>query len=158
MRVDVAASTVEVAGRSFPACVLRCPDDEDYPHEPRDRVLGGKGKLSAEVFVPLESGVLVAVEREDSTGDLFVAVKARTCERVRDFDFDGGTSWLPWSLRLDGKALVVAPGFTPNSWWARCEEWWVAEQLSRLADMSYEEPSGPSVDLLRLHEVGGWDV
>lgn len=62
--VDRIASTIEIAGRRFPAAALICPPLSDDPDDTeRERGLGAGGG-DRSVYVPAENGVLFEVEEQ----------------------------------------------------------------------------------------------
>lgn len=133
MNVDLKISTVELAGRRFPACVLICPIAETDPRSAWDRTLGLPW-----VYIPLESGILVGLE-EDTRG-LECRLYSRTCE------FHSSENvWLPHWLGLHGRRII--PGW---QWWSGCEEEWLVEHIDRISTFAYEQPPGPLVELRRL--------
>lgn len=136
LRLDIDTSTVEIAGRWFPACVLVCPPDDGKANDDWDRTLG-----TPWVYIPLESGALVCCQPTERSG-LECSLVARSC-RLSVSPAD--SCWLPHQLRLDGRRLV--PGW---QWWTGCEPAWLVEHIDRVSTFAYSQPPGPLVELRRL--------
>lgn len=141
--VDLTTSTVRIAGRRLPACLLRCPPHERQPEwsTPDDRILGlYRGDRA--LFVPCESGVLVEVTPDDDS--LTLVLVARTCTEDQH-PADDTVLWLPEILEPRGRNVV--PGY---ELWRHCEPWWVVEFIDRVSSYAYSEPPGPACELLPL--------
>ena len=145
--IDRTASTVTIAGRTFPAVALICPPlDGDDTYSDHERTLAsGGGDQSA--YIPAENGVLFGVdygENERYRG-LSLDLRARTCERVWSVD-----EWLylPHDVSLLGGRLV--PGDQGVHSWMWAEPGWVVETIDRLSRRPYQEPEGESARLVRL--------
>lgn len=143
LELDVATSTIVLAGYRFPACGLRCPLDEDWPYTDDQRVLVDITTLDENVYVPMESGALINIERFANDG-INARLYARTCEHQT---VGSETLWLPHSLQLEGRRVVVG-------WqeWQGCEPEWLVEHIDRVATYSYDEPPGPACELLLLSD------
>jgi hypothetical protein len=143
--IDRTASTVEIAGRRFPAVGLICPPEDDRPQESeRDRALAAGGGDQS-VYVPAENGVLFRVEegRNEHHHGLSLDINARTCRRY----YSGGEwLWLPCDVAvIDGELL---PGSWSNWYWAEPD--WVVETIDRLSHKPFTQPDGPLCQLVRL--------
>jgi hypothetical protein len=147
MKLDLDLSLVRLGERTYPACLLVCPDDEEYPELDRwNRHLGGDFRLTMNAIIPTESGVCVNVDMDKSTGLLYCTLMARTCYRSHAWP-DDIWMWLPHSVTYNG------------IWnWPRCELWWLIEHIERVAQMNYEEPEGPHCELVRLDHFGDRDA
>jgi hypothetical protein len=150
LELDYDTSTVILNGRRYPACLMVCPDEEDFPEpNPVQRTLGGDSRYTTNALIPVESGLIVSVDMEKSTGALWCYLWSRTCAHSTQPDGDAYTSmWLPRNLMIHGGQ--VFEGF---QCWDRCEPWWLVEFIDRIASYKYHEPSGPKCDLIRLVEL-----
>jgi hypothetical protein len=152
IHLDYPTSTVTIAGRPFPACMLVCPDDDEYPEpNPVQRTLGGQGDGKfgpwTDVFIPTESGLLVDLQWTPERLDC--RLSARTCHRDGQPDGDGWVEmWLPHRLRIVNGHVREG-----SQDWTRCESWWLLEHIDRVAALPYREPPGPKCDLVRLAKV-----
>lgn len=151
--VDVEASVIELAGRRLPACGLVCPPDVSERSRSRvDRSLGqvtSHPRYKHNVYVPLESGVLVDVEWWADRGTYDVGVYARTCGN----GIVGECVYLPITLMIAGTELVPWQ-VRGGPWdWRGCEGWWVVEHIDRLASLGYREPPGPRCEVLSLRTL-----
>ena len=151
--IDRDASTVEIAGRIFPAAAVICPPEDGFPdRDDYDRSLGsGGGDLS--VFIPAENGVLIRVEQttvNEETGAqrLDMSIDARTCYRSDDIE---GWIWLPYGVGLRNGALVAPYALHNDEWdWRGCEPTWVVWFIDWVASKPFTQPEGPPVALVRL--------
>lgn len=153
LELDYDTSMVRVADRHFPACLMVCPDDEDFPEpDPTQRSLGGEANYVTNALIPVESGFVISVDMEKSTGRLWCHLWSRTCEHSTQPDGDEMVSmWLPHSLKISNShGPMVVKGFQS---WNDCESWWLIEYIDRVATLEYYEPPGPKCDLIRLVEL-----
>lgn len=155
MRFLPDVSCVEVGGRMFPACRAICPQGPDQADTEESRTLGGLYRAGQmQCYVPLENGVLASLDLDrmvDGRLRLTLWLYSRTCALTPAPDL----LWLPASLRLVGRDQLVKshPGGRRRcgvGFWLDCEEWWVAEQLDRLATCEVEQLAGPECTLVPL--------
>lgn len=142
--IDRAASTVEIAGRRFPAVALICPLADDHEESEADRALGSGGGDQS-VYIPAENGLLFQVQeqRNERYHGIDLYPSARTCEQVHSND---EWLWLPWSVAVIKGRLVAGKS---NVWcWAEAE--WVVETIVRLSRLPFTQPEGPPVQLVSL--------
>jgi hypothetical protein len=142
IEVDVARSTVTIAGRVWPACALVCP-----PHTPGsdglpppadsdtewNRMLGAGPSHGPrvggcwEVFVPLENGLYVELQvfPDEARIDMTLALAVCAPEGWPDRD---ATCWLPVTARIERCAVVIDQRCTA---WQRCDLDWINETIER---------------------------
>jgi hypothetical protein len=165
MNLDYTTSTVEIAGRRFPAANAVCPptgpDDTDSE---RDRMLAGHGgpgtiglSTSYEVLIPCENGVLVSVELDSKYG-YKVSLHSRTC---RSEPWDDTHIMIPCFVSIVGGNLVAEQHRNPRGgltvpsgpWrWDGAEPEWIVELIDRVGRMPFIQPPGPEVRLISLAE------
>lgn len=149
MTIDRTASTVEIAGRTFPAVALICPPVPDSEYSEEDLALAaGRGDQS--VYIPAENGVLFRVEEKSNERyhGLDLSIDARTCERSW-----AGDEWLylPWEVGLlDGELITDGKRHSAAWDWRWAEPDWVVETIDRLARKPFQQPEGEPVRLVRL--------
>lgn len=156
IELDEATSTVTIAGRRFPACVMLCPlNDEDEVVSDWDRALGAGSNLMTEALIPMENGVVFHVEQNLSDGRVWCRMDAVTCTLVQyvRFSDEDRDMWVPHQLGVHvcGADTHLCEGaFTV---WQDCELWWVVEQVDRVSAMHVRAPPGPRCELVPLGSV-----
>ena len=147
--IDATSSTVTIAGRTWPACSLVCPQHER--DEPRDRwshtLDVGSSDYQLDVYVPSESGVIVelTVFQRDGHWRIDLACVSRYCIEV---GHAGDWCWLPAGLKV---ASNIAYGGRRASRWHDCDPEWVNEHIDRLFRMDVDVSliaANPTVDLI----------
>jgi hypothetical protein len=158
MKLHLAESMVEIAGRLFPASGVICPLHETRPEadEPEwERRFSGRGggtkvlpEISYTVHIPTENGLLIEIEEgSDNPGLLDVKLFSRTCEETFcTAEPKGWLMYVPRFLTLDGAEIIEAAGPT----WRNAEPEWVAEFIDRVSKMPYQPTPGPQVKLITL--------
>jgi hypothetical protein len=163
--VDTDTSTVTIADRRFPAVCVVCPNAEGQDDSEAERLLGGeaipvagpaRGRRSYQALIPCENGVLVAVEWEADTPDVYrIMLEARTCA-LSTLD-TGGPLWLPHTVGVkNGRLVALPPGPYRDDvawYWINAEPEWTVEHIDRITTMAFTQPPGPSVRLITLVEA-----
>lgn len=160
--VDIAHSTVTIAGRRWPAVCLLCPQWETEPETDWNRTLGdtvpSKIGGSWEVFVPLENGLLVEVTvNVNPRSRLNVALYVAACYLdARDFGSADPPIWLPLAAGMVGKDVVIGTGSMRDrqSRWIGADPEWINELIDRLASkhVPMADMSNPRAKLISLSE------
>lgn len=153
MNVDYEASTVTLAGRTFPAVGLICPQDGDVKDR-HSRLLGGPiGRAGFQAVIPAENGVITVIEVTAGRPAVDVALWAATCD-LNTFPNDS-PKWLPVQLCIARRAIGRIP-FRPRGveWqWNGADPEWVVEFIDRVSRLPFDEPGGPRCEMIRLSEV-----
>ena len=162
MILDFQRSLVTIAGRRLPAIGLLCPSVEGDDSEPADHMLGGPGgpgelnlPRTDQVYIPLENGVIVALEREQDGPELYsVSLWSRTCELTRQTNVEGHDLFIPISVHIVDGVLTATPAKDRRLrglfQWSKAEPDWTVEFIDRLARMPFTPPDGPQVTPISL--------
>lgn len=154
MDFDIAASTVTIAGRIFPAVGLICPTVDGLDASPLDRLLGDTAdwgdKAEPYAFVPCENGILIELTQDAGDGTYEVQLVAHQCV-YHDF---GGPQWTPRTMEVDGDRIVLFNGRSKAPWlWEHAEPDWLADHIDRMSRKTVIIPAGPRVQPIPLAEV-----
>lgn len=146
--LDRDASTVTIAGRTFPAVGLICPPIDGQDYDDQDRTLGA-GRADQSAYIPAENGVLFRVEygENERYRGLSLDLNARVCEKAWSVD-----EWLylPASVVIRAGQLVGGCHVRGIGSWYFAEPDWVVETIDRLSRRPYTEPEGEPARLVRL--------
>lgn len=142
--VDLKRSLLILNDRRFPAVALICPQHECEEREDFDRLLGGPScrpdlNRAWDVYVPLESGVLIQVSDDTRTD---ACLRARTCYEYPDPNDTVDQYWLPHNMEARNGTIAVNVRVNGGTW-LDCDHDWLAEHIDRLSRMRVELPSGP---------------
>jgi hypothetical protein len=164
MNIDTLASTITIAGRRFPAACAICPPYEGDEDPEVERMLGGparptvgsdKGKLSYQVMIPCENGVLVVVEWFETHPESFeIVLDARTC--ALSCQEPDRPLWLPHLVGIANSQITLPPRLAASPfhhWWSGAYPDWTIELIDRVSVMPFIQPEGPPVRLITLAEA-----
>lgn len=143
--LDRAASTAEIAGRTFPAATVICPQEDDRPEESEHQRALGAGGGDQCAFILAENGLLLRVEEAENERyhGISLDLHARTCQKVWSVD---EWEWLPWNVAvIDGRLVAGA-----SNYWSWAEPEWAVETIDRLSAKPFTQPEGPPLRLVPL--------
>ncbi len=163
LEVDIDTSTVEFAGRRFPAVGLVCPTHPDENPDAKTRAmrtLGGPYGIhhtKTEVYIPCENGLLVSV---DDGRFLKLTVTLYVLECYESTDFSRHRGWLPAWVRLAGGQLKAEDFLrsrkpVPGNWfWDDADPEWTVELIDRISRFPLENAlDGPPCEVVKLDEL-----
>jgi hypothetical protein len=166
--LQIKLSTIVLAGQMFPAGIIVCPPTEHEVAEGYDwldRSLGGQGYYSWSVYIPMENGFLVHIDRNhygrknpNPGWHWSMTLYSRTCS-LRQHPPPDRDLYLPMFGTVVGHEIFTeTKNFQGIACWNQCEEEWMVEMLERLGTMAaHHDVEGPQVEIRKLSEIE-WEI